>query len=110
MWHECDIYYGSSSIAVGYSVATSSSESLLNDCEKPNQSKKLLFLKCDLIWLNFHEARIQFSTGHSAEVVFINPYWKDSPFGKTAGFCKHKSSSLYNQVVEVICSSLQSSC
>ena len=55
MWHECDIYYGSSSDAVGYSLATISSESLLNDCEKPNQPKKLLFLKCDLIWLNFRE-------------------------------------------------------
>ena len=37
MWHECDIYYGSLSVAVGYSVTTSSSESLLNDREKPNQ-------------------------------------------------------------------------
>ena len=31
-----------------YSVATLSPESLLNDCEKPNQPKKLL-----LLWLNF---------------------------------------------------------
>ena len=36
-----------STTAVGYSVATSSSESLLNDCEKPNQPKKLVFPKCD---------------------------------------------------------------
>ena len=61
MWHECDIYYDSLSVAVGYSIATSSSESLLNDCEKPNQSKKLLFLKSNLIWLNFREVCIQFS-------------------------------------------------
>ena len=50
-----------SNAAVGYSVATTSSESLLNDCEKPNQPKKLLFLICDLIWLNFREVCIQFS-------------------------------------------------
>ena len=62
MWHECDIYYGSSSVTIGYVIAASSSESLLNDCEKPNQSKKLLFLKYDLIWLNFLEACIQIST------------------------------------------------
>ena len=30
-----------------YSVATLSPESLLNDCEKPNQPKKLLLPKCD---------------------------------------------------------------
>ena len=60
-----------------YSVATLSPESLLNDCEKPNQPKKLLFLKCDLIWLNFRAAYIrQFSGMHSAEVVFMNPYRK----------------------------------
>ena len=75
MWHECDIYYGSSSVAVGYSVVALSSESLLHDCEKPNQSKKLLFLKCSLLWLNFHEACIQFSGTPAAEVVFINLYW-----------------------------------
>ena len=33
--------------AVGYSVATSSSESLSNDGEKPNYPKRLLFPKCD---------------------------------------------------------------
>ena len=42
----CDMNM-TSTTADGYSVATSSSESLLNDCEKPNQPKKLLFLKCD---------------------------------------------------------------
>ena len=40
-----------------------------------------------------------------SKVVFINLYWKDdrSRTGKTGGFCKHKSSSLYNQDVEVTC-------
>ena len=28
-------------------IATSTSESLSNDCEKPNQPKRLFFLKCD---------------------------------------------------------------
>ena len=103
-----------SNAAVGYSVATSSSESLLNGCEKPNQPKKLLFPICDLIWLNFREACIQFNLAvlnmHSAEVIFINLYWKDSRSRRTVGFCKHKSSSVYSQAVEMICSSLQSSC
>ena len=37
-------------------------------------------------------------------MLFINLYWKDdcSGTGKTGGFCKHKSNSLYNQAVEVI--------
>ena len=43
---------------------------------------------------------------YSVEVVFINLYWNDGRSGKAVGFCKHKSSSLYNQAVEVICSSL----
>ena len=42
MWHECDI-----STAFSCSVATSSSESLPSDGEKPNQPKRLLFSKCD---------------------------------------------------------------
>ena len=29
--------------------------------------------------------------------------YKDGCTGKTGGFCKHKSRSLYNQAVEVIC-------
>ena len=32
-------------------------------------------------------------------MVFINLYWKD---GRSGGFCKYKSSSLYNEAVEVI--------
>ena len=39
---------------------------------------------------------------HSAEVVFINLYWKDDCSGKTNALCKHKSSSLHNQAVKVI--------
>ena len=40
-----------------------------------------------------------------SKVIFINLYWKDdrSRTGKAGGFFKHKSSSLYNQAVEVIC-------
>ena len=36
-----------STTAIICSVATSSSEFLPNDGEKPNQPKRLLFLKCD---------------------------------------------------------------
>ena len=60
------------------------------------------------LWLNFCEACIQFSstqqTGRS--VIHINLYWKDGHSGITVGFCKHKSSFLYNQAVEVIYSFL----
>ena len=39
-------------------------------------------------------------------VVFINLHWndfgKDGSSGKTGVLCKHKSSSLHNQAVEVI--------
>ena len=39
-----------------------------------------------------------------SKAVFLNLYWKDDLSGtlKTGGFCKHKSSTLYNQAVEVI--------
>ena len=48
-----------STTAVSYSVATSSSESLPNDGEKPNQLKILLFPKCDYGSKNdFHKACI----------------------------------------------------
>ena len=40
---------------------------------------------------------MQFSSS-VAEVVFINLYLKDGRSGKNGGFCKHKSSSLYNCV------------
>ena len=41
---------------------------------------------------------------HSAEVVYVHiSILKGWLFGKTCGFCKHKSISLYNQAVEVIC-------
>ena len=86
-----------STTAVSCSVATSSLESLPNDGEKPNQPKRLLFSKGDY----GHKIFIKRSYSlvkHSAEVLFINPYWKDdcSGTGKTGGFCKYKSSSLYN--------------
>ena len=86
--------------AVSCSVATSSSESLPNDGKKPNQPKRPLFLKRNYAQgVRFHpscEACI------SAEVVFINLYWKNGRTGKSGGFCKHISGSLYNQAVEVI--------
>ena len=34
-------------------------------------------------------------------MVFIYLYWKDALSEKPGEFCKHKSSSLYNQDVEV---------
>ena len=43
-------------------------------------------------------------------MVFINLYWKDARSEETSGFCKHKSSSLYNQAVEVIYSFPRSGC
>ena len=42
VWHEL-----TSTTAVSYSVATSSSESLSNNGEKPNQPKRSLFPECD---------------------------------------------------------------
>ena len=43
---------------------------------------------------------------YSAEVVFINLSCTGRMVvGKTVGFCKHKSSALYNQAVEMIYSS-----
>ena len=52
-----------STTTVSCSVATSSSESLPNDGEKPNQPKRLISEK--QLWpLDFHEASIQFSTQH----------------------------------------------
>ena len=56
------------------------------------------------LWLNFGVKRA-FSLAlwqHSAEVVFINLHWKDAygHSGKAVEFCRHKSSSLYNQAVE----------
>ena len=77
-----------STTAVSCSVATSSSESLPNNGEKPNQPKKLLFLKYDY--------------GGRKTKVCIHLYWKDGRSRKTGRFCKHKPSSLYNQAVEVI--------
>ena len=39
-----------------------------------------------------------------------NLYWKDMHYEKVGGFCKHKSSSLYNQYVEVIYNLPRSGC
>ena len=76
----------------------------------PISQRDLLFLKCDYAWLKLISMKRAFSllavASYSAEVVFINLYGKDGRSGKTGGFCEHKSSSLYNQVVEVIYSSL----
>ena len=57
-------------IAISCSVTISSSESLPNDGEKPNQHKSMLE--------------------------------RYSHSGKTSAFCKHKSSSLHNQSIEMI--------
>ena len=46
MWHDVTSTRASTT-AVSCSVATSSSESLPNDGENPNQPKRLLFSKCD---------------------------------------------------------------
>ena len=39
---------------------------------------------------------------YAERVVFINLYWKGALSEKPGKFYKHKSSSLYNQAVEVI--------
>ena len=81
------------------SVATSSSESLPNDGEKPNQPKRFLFPKCDYGIISIKSAS---ALQCSAEVVFLIIYWEDGCSRKTGAFCKHKSSSFHNQAVEVI--------
>ena len=81
-------------IAVGCSVATSSSESLPNDAEKPNQPMKHSFPKFD--YARKMAIKSVDSVYHSAEMVFINLYWKDCCTGKSGRFCKHKPRSLYN--------------
>ena len=89
---------------VGYSVTTSSSESLPNDGERSNEPKRLLFPKCDYAWLKLISVKHAFGllvvASYSVEVVFINLYCNNGHSGKMVGFCKHKSSSLYNQAVE----------
>ena len=52
-----------STTAVSYSIATSSSESLPNDGEKPNQLKRLLFLKCDYGRIKFPSVKLAFTLG-----------------------------------------------
>ena len=90
-----------STSAVSYSVATSSSASLSNDGEKFNQPNRVLFLK-----YSYGKISMKSAFYHPTEVVFINVYWKDDSSGKTSAFCKHKSSHLHNQAVEVIYYSL----
>ena len=76
--------------AVSCSVVTSSSESLPNDGEKPNQPKRPLFPKWDY--------------GHALSKSSIHKsILEELLYWETGGFCTHKSGSLYNQVVEVIC-------
>ena len=91
--------------AVSCSVATSSLESLPCDGEKSNQPERLLFLK-----YGYGKISVKHAFLHSAEVVFVNLYWEDGCSGKTGAFCKHKSSSLHNQAVEVIYSLPRSDC
>ena len=77
-----------STAEVNCSVATSLSESLPNNGEKPNQPKRPLFPKYD-----YGKIFMKCVYSVSAWPVFINLYWKD---GRSGGFCKHKSSSLQN--------------
>ena len=95
-----------STTAVSYSVATSSSESLPNDGEKhdgekhdgekhdgkkPNQPKRLLLLpKCNY-GCKTNSMKRTCSLALS-KVIFINLYRKDdhSGTGKAGGFFKHK--------------------
>ena len=82
------------------SVATSSSESLPNSVERPNQPKRFLFLKC-----NYGKISVKHTNFYSTQqkcMVFINLYCKDGHSGKTGAFCKYKSSSLHYQAVEMI--------
>ena len=72
-------------------VATSTSEPLSNDYEKLNQPKRFFFSKCNGDKISVKRA---FSLATLSEVVFINQ--KGDCSGKTVGFCKHKSSSLFN--------------
>ena len=75
-----------SNTAVSWSVAILSSKSLPNNSEKPNQPKRLLFLKCDYSKISVKHV----CSGSLAlqqkptEVVFIILYWKD---GCSDGFC-----------------------
>ena len=60
--------------------------------------KRFSFLKCD-----YGKVSVKRDLSwHSADVVFINLYWKDGYSEKTGAICKQKSSSLHNQVVEMI--------
>ena len=88
-----------STTAVRCLVATSSSESLPNYGEMLNQPKRF-FQNVIMDNIYFREGCIL--AHESAEVAFINLYWKDGPSWKISAFCKHKSSFLHNQAVEVV--------
>ena len=67
-----------------------------NDGEKPKT-----FVSEMRLWYKI-SVKHAFSTPAAEQVVFINLYWKDALYEKPGAFCKHKSSSLYNQAIEVI--------
>ena len=101
MWHECDIYsYYCSWLFSSYFII----RIFIKWWWKAQLSKETFVSE---MWLLIS---MKHAFSYSTEVVFINLYWKDGHSGKTIGFCKHKNSSLYNQAVEVIYSSLHSSC
>ena len=71
------------------------------------KSPRPLFPKCDYGKISVKRALslvsgTQQNITDAEQVVFINLYWKDALSEKPGEFCKHKSSSLYNQDVEVI--------
>ena len=69
------------------------------------KSPRPLFQKCDYGKVSVkHDSLVELNrTCRSAEqMIFINVYWKDALSKKPGEFCKHKSSSLYNQAVDVI--------
>ena len=73
---------------------TSSSESLLNDGEKPNQPKRYLCPKCDYGKISV--------LALSKSDIHKSIYRNDGHSGKTDAFCKHKSSPIHNRAIEVI--------
>ena len=77
------------------SVSTSSSESLRSDGERPNQPRRLLFPKCNYGHMISMKNVFRLSLSRSGIHTSILEGW-------SGGFCKHKSSSFYNQTVEVI--------
>ena len=85
-----------STIAFCCSVATSLSEPLPNDGESPISQRGFCFQNA--VMVNFHEAYI-LALNRSGIHKSILEGWL---FWETGAFCKHKSSSLHNQAIEVI--------